>query len=109
MSVSRPFHATTNFGKMYSRKSSPVDQIEERRKYETDAGALIENAEEDLGVGNEIGGHSLAKSELVDLYLDSVILNNNPSHRGLPQPSRPLLQLRPLEPRLRSYGALFGR
>jgi hypothetical protein len=46
--VSRPFHATTNFGKTYSRKTTPVDQIEERRKYETDAeaaGAFIENAD----------------------------------------------------------------
>jgi hypothetical protein len=46
--VSRPFHSTTNFGKTYSRTTTPVDQIEQRRKYETEAeaaGAFIENAE----------------------------------------------------------------
>jgi hypothetical protein len=46
--VFRPFHATTNFGKTYSKKTTPVDLIEDRRKYETDAeasGAFIENVD----------------------------------------------------------------
>lgn len=37
--VSRPFHATTNFGKKFSRDVNPIDHIERRRKAEMDSDA----------------------------------------------------------------------
>lgn len=37
--VLRPFHATTNFAKTYSRDRNPVEQIEARRKHEIELGA----------------------------------------------------------------------
>jgi hypothetical protein len=44
--VLRPFHATTNFAKKFSRDPNPVDQIEARRKHEVQtaaAGAFVES------------------------------------------------------------------
>jgi NAD(P)-dependent dehydrogenase (short-subunit alcohol dehydrogenase family) len=44
----RPFHATTNFAKRYSRVENPILQIEKRRKDETaaeGAGAFVEDAD----------------------------------------------------------------
>lgn len=44
--VLRPFHATTNFAKSYSRGRNPVDQIDARRKHEVQAaaaGAFVES------------------------------------------------------------------
>ena len=44
--VLRPFHATTNFAKAYSRHTNPVDLINARRKHEVQAaaaGAFVES------------------------------------------------------------------